>query len=86
MRSDLTPVSTKEFVSGESFAVFDQLDDHTVSFTFAEPNGLFMDRLASPGFATSRIIMPRHYFAQFHPKYTRRCGGAGQEGRLRRLA
>ncbi|MGW5362984.1 ABC transporter substrate-binding protein [Actinopolymorpha pittospori] len=68
--TDLTPVSTKEFVSGESFAVFDQIDDHTVSFTFAEPNGLFMDRLASPGFATSRIIMPRHYFAQFHPKYT----------------
>ena len=67
--TELTPVSTKEFVSGESLATFTQLDDHTVRWTFAEPNGLFMDRLASPGFATSRIIMPRHYFAQFHPKY-----------------
>jgi ABC-type transport system substrate-binding protein len=68
--ADLTPVSTKEFFTGDSLAAFDQLDNYTVRFTFAEPNGLFMDRLASPGFATSRIIMPRHYFAQYHPKYT----------------
>jgi peptide/nickel transport system substrate-binding protein len=67
---DLTPATSREFVSGGKLATFRQLDRYTFSFLFDEPNGMFLERLAAPGFATSRIILPRHYLQKFHPKYS----------------
>ncbi len=45
-----------------------KLDDYTVVFQFAEPQGLFLQRMATlrGGFATS---FPRHYVMPFHKDY-----------------
>ncbi|WP_020574203.1 ABC transporter substrate-binding protein [Actinopolymorpha alba] len=66
---ELTPTTSREFVSGGQLAKFKKIDDHTFSLTFVEPNGMFLERLAAPGFATSRIILPAHYLREFHPRY-----------------
>jgi len=45
-----------------------KVDDFTVVFKFARPNGLLLSRLATPdGAAPTRY--PRHYLQQFHKKY-----------------
>ena len=45
-----------------------KVDDVTVVFKFARPNGLLLSRLATPdGAAPTRY--PRHYLQQFHKKY-----------------
>lgn len=49
-----------------------KVDDHTVTFTFENPYGLFIQVLAGPA-ALSLTDYPAHYLKQFHPKY------AGQE-------
>ena len=68
--ADLTPAApTFVSVSGER-AVIEKIDDYTVSFTFAQPNGLFPRYLAFQGDA---LNTPKHYLEQFHPDY------AGQE-------
>ncbi len=48
----------------------EKIDDYTVSFTFAQPNGLFPRFLAFQGWG---LLVPKHYMTQFHPDY------AGQE-------
>ncbi len=46
-----------------------KVDDYTVKFVFAEPFGLFLQRLATPsGPAPSRY--PAHYCSQFHAAYS----------------
>lgn len=49
-------------------AVIEKLDDYTVSFTFSEPNGLFLQRIAVAG---GHVLthFPRHYLEQFHIDY-----------------
>ena len=52
---------------GETVAV-EKVDDYTVKLKFAAPNGLFLQRLATPdGAEITR--WPKHYCSQFHPKY-----------------
>ncbi|HVL26229.1 MAG TPA: ABC transporter substrate-binding protein [Thermomicrobiales bacterium] len=43
-----------------------KVDDLTVTFTFAQPNGLFPRFLAFQGMAMNT---PKHYLSQFHPGY-----------------
>jgi peptide/nickel transport system substrate-binding protein len=64
---ELTP-SAPTFISvtGQG-ARIEKIDDHTVSFTFAQPNGLFPRFLAFQGDA---LNTPRHYLSQFHPDHT----------------
>lgn len=45
-----------------------KLDDYTVSFQFAVPNGLFLQNLATPSGSTFTNY-PAHYMKQFHKKY-----------------
>ncbi len=52
-------------VSGQRASI-EKIDDFTVSFTFAQPNGLFPRYLAFQGDA---LNTPRHYLEQFHPDY-----------------
>jgi peptide/nickel transport system substrate-binding protein len=48
--------------------VVEKIDDYTVIFKFKEPNGLFLQNLATPsGEVPTR--WPKHYAMQFHPKY-----------------
>lgn len=52
---------------GEGVAV-EKVDDYTVKLKFAAPNGLFLQRLATPDGA-ELTRWPKHYCSQFHPKY-----------------
>ncbi|MCA9890749.1 MAG: ABC transporter substrate-binding protein, partial [Anaerolineae bacterium] len=44
------------------------IDDYTVKFSFAAPNGLFLQRLATPD-GLAILQFPQHYAQQFHPDY-----------------
>jgi len=46
----------------------EKVDDYTVKFTFAAPNGLFIQRLATPDGA-GPVGLPKHYCSQFHATY-----------------
>lgn len=45
-----------------------------MSFTFKEPNVVFLENIcfqgSGAGGTLSRMIHPKHYLKQFHPKYT----------------
>lgn len=62
------PVGTWMMGGGEP-PVVEKVDDYTVKFTFAGPNGLFLQRLATPSGATVTRT-PAHYCSQFHAAYT----------------
>jgi peptide/nickel transport system substrate-binding protein len=66
-----TPAPAEPFVNSDgSPCGFEMIDDTTFAFTFKKPKGLFLQFLATArpqdGLA---IRYPRHYLAQFHPKY-----------------
>jgi ABC-type transport system substrate-binding protein len=54
-------------VDGEPVVV-EKVDDYTVKFSFAGPNGLFLIRLATP---TGRIVtgLPEHFMKEWHKDY-----------------
>jgi peptide/nickel transport system substrate-binding protein len=66
----LTPSKPAWLVTAGKPVVVEKIDDYTVKFKFSEPNGLFL-----PGLADVRGVRPtahpKHYFAQFHPKYNK---------------
>ena len=47
----------------------EKLDDATVKFIFAAPNGLFLQYLASPSGLDLGVGYPRHYLEPFHEDY-----------------
>lgn len=56
------------YMAGGEVAEVERVDDTTVTFTFAVPNALFIQNLASRnGFHPIRY--PRHFLEQFHPDY-----------------
>lgn len=63
----LHPMDSMWMGGGEPVRV-EKVDDYTVKFVFAGPNGLFMQRLATPSGA-GPTRHPKHYCSQFHPKY-----------------
>ncbi len=54
--------------SGGEPVVVEKIDDYTVVFKFAEPNGLFLQNIATPSGA-ELTRWPKHYCSQFHPDY-----------------
>ena len=48
--------------------VVEKIDETTVTFRFAEPNGLFLQNLAHPK-AADPTSYPRHYLERFHAEY-----------------
>jgi ABC-type transport system substrate-binding protein len=46
----------------------EKVDDYAVRFVFPVPNGLFLQRLASP-YGAEITNAPRHYLERFHKKY-----------------
>jgi peptide/nickel transport system substrate-binding protein len=56
-------------MGGDEPVVVEKVDDYTVKFLFAEPNGLFLQRLATPSGAEPTRY-PEHYCSQFHGAYT----------------
>ncbi len=67
--TDLIPAPPAWLVSGGEPVKAEKLDDYTVQFTFAAPNGLFMSQLATPN-AQLLTAQPKHYLMQFHNRYT----------------
>jgi peptide/nickel transport system substrate-binding protein len=54
-------------VAGKAVNV-EKIDDLTVKFTFAAPNALYLDNLATP-LGQHPTLFPKHYCSQFMPKY-----------------
>lgn len=63
----LHPIDNMWMGGGEPVRV-EKVDDYTVKFVFSGPNGLFLQRLATPDGANP-TRHPKHYCSQFHPKY-----------------
>ncbi len=66
---EISPVVPRDFKRGGQVMGLEKVDDYTVRFTFLEPNGLFVKKLAS-GRGYEMLRYPAHYMKQFHPKYT----------------
>jgi peptide/nickel transport system substrate-binding protein len=68
LNTDIQKTVPAWLTSGGKPVAFQKIDDFTVKFTFASPNGLFLQSMASPD---SRAVanVPKHYAMQFHPKY-----------------
>ena len=66
---EITPVIPRDFKRGGQVMRFEAIDDVTIRFHFAEPNGLFLFKLAS-GRGYEMLRYPEHYMKKFHPKYT----------------
>ncbi|SIQ42771.1 peptide/nickel transport system substrate-binding protein [Rhizobium sp. RU35A] len=54
-------------VAGRAVVV-DKVDDHTVRFTFAAPNALYLENLATP-LGQHPTLFAKHYCSKFLPKY-----------------
>ena len=68
----LTPVQPGWLSTGGEPVVVEKIDDYTISFTFAAPNGLFLKNLAASSTVLDRNTFtrfPRHYLEQFHPTH-----------------
>jgi len=55
-------------IAGGEPVTVEKIDDVTVKFVFVAPNGLFLQRLATPG-GDAPTRWPAHYCSQFHPAY-----------------
>ncbi len=77
MDEELSPAQSGLFL-GVELAAVEAPDDTTVIFRFAEPNGLFLQRLATPD-GMAPTIFPRHYLEQFHHKYNEGIGSLVEE-------
>ena len=65
---DLSPAPPNWMVTGGEVGTVEAIDDYTVKFSFAAPNGLFLQRLATPD-GRFPVSFPRHFASQFHPDY-----------------
>ncbi|TDE11220.1 ABC transporter substrate-binding protein [Jiangella asiatica] len=70
MNKEISPAAPTFLTNGGQVAALTRVDDQTVRFTFAEPNGLFIENLALLNTGDALTTYPRHYLQQFHPAYT----------------
>jgi len=67
LNKELTPTFPDWLVTDGKPVVVKKIDDYTVRFEFAQPNGLFLANMAAE--TGHSYITPKHYMKQFHPKY-----------------
>jgi peptide/nickel transport system substrate-binding protein len=66
--TEVSPAPPSWMVTGGEVGTVTAIDDYTVKFSFAAPNGLFIQQLATPN--TLQILQfPEHWAKQFHPDY-----------------
>ncbi|MEA4882532.1 MAG: ABC transporter substrate-binding protein [Clostridia bacterium] len=73
LNKDLCPTTPAWMISEGKPAKVEKVDGHTVRFTLAKPNAVFVENLAfMGGNADSNSIMarPKHYLKSFHANYT----------------
>jgi peptide/nickel transport system substrate-binding protein len=63
---ELAPVYPAWLTVDDKPAEFSAPDAHTLRFTFAQPNGVFLEMLA---YRSNLILAPKHYLKQFLPMY-----------------
>ena len=68
LNPEVYPAPPSWFRAGGEPGVAEKLDDNTVQFTFAAPNGLFIQNLATPQ-QQHVVQQPKHYLSQFHAAY-----------------
>ena len=70
MNSELYPAGPPGgfMMVGDEPGSVEKIDDYTVVFRFAAPNGFFLRLMATPEGAHP-VIYPKHYLSQFHPRY-----------------
>jgi peptide/nickel transport system substrate-binding protein len=68
MNKDLTSAIPTWMIAGGQPGTVTKVDDSTVKFTFAAPNGLFLSNVASAN-GRSMLNFPKHFAQQFHAKY-----------------
>ncbi len=61
-------VHRQEFIVDGNKPVVELIDDYTWSITFSSPHPTFLEAVAMEGRAD--FLAPKHYLAQFYPKYT----------------
>lgn len=64
----LTPVKPAWLVNNGQPVEVEKINDVTVAFRFAAPNGLFLQHLAHP-LGAEPTSYPKHYLERFHPDY-----------------
>ena len=67
LNDELMPSKPGALTVGGELAKVTQIDDYTVEFSFAAPNGVFLESL---GRWRPEPYAPRHHLKQFHPTYT----------------
>ncbi|MEM7537779.1 MAG: ABC transporter substrate-binding protein [Chloroflexota bacterium] len=68
MNEELTPSVPNWLMAGDEPVAVEAVDDYTVKFSFAAPNGTLLMQLASAS-GPPPTSYPRHYMEQFHIKY-----------------
>ncbi|HPO81511.1 MAG TPA: ABC transporter substrate-binding protein [bacterium] len=68
LNKELTPTFPSWLTIDNQPVKVEKVDDYTVRFKFTQPNGLFLQTLATT--KGLKLIVPKHYLKQFHPKYT----------------
>lgn len=66
---ELAPHDKHWMMSGGRMGRVTAPDPHTVRFTFAAPNSLFLARMASAFDTKGPTDFPKHALARFHPRY-----------------
>jgi peptide/nickel transport system substrate-binding protein len=69
MNKELTPGVPPWLRGGGEPVRVDKIDDTTVRFTFAKPNGMFLRNMATLLGSDILAAAPRHYLKKFHKKY-----------------
>lgn len=69
MNAELNPAGPPRWLqAGGEPLVIEKVDELTFTMTFAAPNGLLLQRLATPE-CPPITRCPRHYFEEFHPDF-----------------
>ena len=66
--TDLNPSTPIWLMGGGKPVDVTAVDQYTVKFTFAAPNGLFIQNMATPN-GSDIVAAPKHYLMQFHKSY-----------------
>lgn len=66
---DLYPAVPQWLTSVSGTASIEKVEDSAVRFILADPDGLFLQTLATPGPGVMLTAFQMHYFSQFHEKY-----------------
>ncbi|MGH2535602.1 MAG: ABC transporter substrate-binding protein [Thermomicrobiales bacterium] len=81
LNEEISPVVPSWLVVENQPVVVEKVDDYTVVFRFAAPNGLFLQRLATI-FGEQMTAMPAHYLRQFHKTHNPEVDRLAQEQEL----